>query len=271
MLAKVIAWAPTREQAARRLAAALARARLHGVVTNRDLLVAVLRDDARSWPARSAPPSSTDRRSFDRPPPGAGRRASPRPSRWPSATGDARTVQRGIPVAWRNVVSQPSVTESRSGRHRGDVVEWCGGRDGYVVDGLAVVVSASPTDGDARARTASARRTTWRSPATPVDVDAPRGPRPADAWCRGSPTRPTRSPAAACSRRCPAPSSASRSRQGDAGRGRPAGAGARGDEDAAHRDRAARRHGHRDRRRSPAPRCRRRGAGRRPVEWRRQQ
>ena len=40
MLAKVIAWAPTRAQAARRLADALAKARIHGVVTNRDLLVA---------------------------------------------------------------------------------------------------------------------------------------------------------------------------------------------------------------------------------------
>ena len=44
MLAKVIAWAPTRVEAARALAAALARARLHGVVTNRDLLVRVLRE-----------------------------------------------------------------------------------------------------------------------------------------------------------------------------------------------------------------------------------
>ncbi|MEZ0089033.1 biotin carboxylase N-terminal domain-containing protein [Streptacidiphilus sp. EB129] len=44
MLAKVIAWAPTRAAAARRLAAALAGARLHGVPTNRDLLVRILRD-----------------------------------------------------------------------------------------------------------------------------------------------------------------------------------------------------------------------------------
>ncbi|WP_370097783.1 biotin carboxylase N-terminal domain-containing protein [Streptacidiphilus sp. MAP12-20] len=43
MLAKVIAWAPTREEAARRLAGALARARVHGLTTNRDLLVRVLR------------------------------------------------------------------------------------------------------------------------------------------------------------------------------------------------------------------------------------
>ncbi len=42
MLAKVVAWAPTREEATRRLAAALRRAELHGPVTNRDLLVGVL-------------------------------------------------------------------------------------------------------------------------------------------------------------------------------------------------------------------------------------
>ena len=44
MLAKLIAWAPSRGEAAARLAAALARARVHGTVTNRDLLVRVLRD-----------------------------------------------------------------------------------------------------------------------------------------------------------------------------------------------------------------------------------
>jgi acetyl/propionyl-CoA carboxylase alpha subunit len=44
MLAKVIGYGPTREDARRVLAAALARARLHGVVTNRDLLVGILRE-----------------------------------------------------------------------------------------------------------------------------------------------------------------------------------------------------------------------------------
>ncbi|MEU9609673.1 biotin carboxylase N-terminal domain-containing protein [Streptomyces sp. NPDC048057] len=42
LLAKVIAWAPTRAAAVRRLADALRRARLHGPVTNRDLLVGTL-------------------------------------------------------------------------------------------------------------------------------------------------------------------------------------------------------------------------------------
>ena len=46
MLAKVISYAPTRRQAAAVLADALARTRLHGITTNRDLLVNVLRHPA---------------------------------------------------------------------------------------------------------------------------------------------------------------------------------------------------------------------------------
>ncbi|WP_194816312.1 biotin carboxylase N-terminal domain-containing protein [Nocardia sp. XZ_19_385] len=46
MLAKVISYAETRSEAARLLAAALQRAEIHGLVTNRDLLVRVLRHPA---------------------------------------------------------------------------------------------------------------------------------------------------------------------------------------------------------------------------------
>ncbi len=45
MLAKVIAHGPTRDAARRRLARALAEARLHGVTSNRDLLVGILREE----------------------------------------------------------------------------------------------------------------------------------------------------------------------------------------------------------------------------------
>jgi propionyl-CoA carboxylase alpha chain len=45
MVAKVIAWADTRTAAASLLADALERARLHGVATNRDLLVRILRSE----------------------------------------------------------------------------------------------------------------------------------------------------------------------------------------------------------------------------------
>jgi len=44
MLAKVIAHGATRDEACRRLARALAETRVHGITTNRDLLVAVLRE-----------------------------------------------------------------------------------------------------------------------------------------------------------------------------------------------------------------------------------
>ncbi len=45
MIAKVVAYAPSREQAARKLADGLARAEVHGLVTNRELLVRTLRHE----------------------------------------------------------------------------------------------------------------------------------------------------------------------------------------------------------------------------------
>ncbi len=142
MLAKVVAWAPDREQAARRLADTLAKSRIHGVTTNRDQLVSTLRD-----PAFLAGEVST---AFlgERP-------AAPAPDPGAAAVAAAialaeqgkrdRSVQRGIPVAWRNVFSQPQVTEFQvsTGSTTGIRVEWSSGRDGYLVDGYDVV-AASP-------------------------------------------------------------------------------------------------------------------------------
>ena len=127
MLAKVVCHAPTREAAARKLADTLARARIHGVVTNRDLLVQVLRSDAFVAGAVSTSLLSEltlVRVEMDALAPvaaaiGLAERA-----------GAARTVQQGIPVGWRNVPSQPQRTEFEDGT----VVEWWRGRDGYVVD-----------------------------------------------------------------------------------------------------------------------------------------
>ncbi|MBI2242975.1 MAG: ATP-grasp domain-containing protein [Nocardioides sp.] len=170
MLAKVIAHAPTRQAAARRLASVLSRARIHGVVTNRDQLVRVLRD-----PAFLRGDVSTD---F------LGRVAESAPERTVDSTTPAavaaaialaeqavadRTVQRGIPVAWRNVVSQPQRTE-----FEGDVVvEWWGGRDGYRLDGHTVV-AASPTGVTLET---DGVRTTYvvTVNGADVDVDSPRG------------------------------------------------------------------------------------------------
>ncbi|HET6876189.1 MAG TPA: biotin carboxylase N-terminal domain-containing protein [Jatrophihabitans sp.] len=111
MLAKVIAWAPQREQAARALAAALTRARVHGVVTNRDLLVNVLRHQAFLA-------GETDTAFFDRH--GLDTLAAPLASveterlsalaaalALDAAGRAAAPVLRDVPSGWRNVASQP--------------------------------------------------------------------------------------------------------------------------------------------------------------------
>ncbi|MDI6910754.1 biotin carboxylase N-terminal domain-containing protein [Nocardioides sp.] len=178
MIAKVIAHAPTREAAARKLAGVLSRARIHGLVTNRDLLVSVLRD-----PAFLRGEVSTDFLSSD----GVSRVAAlaPRPPSADAAVAAAialaeravatRTVQRGIPVAWRNVVSQPQRTE-----FDGDVaVEWWGGRDGYRVVGHEViaVVSTGSTDEWQVTLETDGVRTTYSIAVNGADVnvDSPRG------------------------------------------------------------------------------------------------
>jgi propionyl-CoA carboxylase alpha chain len=136
MLAKVVCHAPTRGAAARKLADTLARARIHGVVTNRDLLVQVLRSEAfvSGLVTTSLLHELTSVR-FGQDPlaPVAAAIALA------EQAGAARTVQQGIPVGWRNVPSQPH----RTGFEDGTVVEWWRGRDGYVVDGCSVI-AASP-------------------------------------------------------------------------------------------------------------------------------
>jgi propionyl-CoA carboxylase alpha chain len=110
MLAKVICWAPDREQAAAALSGALARARIHGLITNRDLLVRVLRH-----PDFLA--GQTDTAFFDRhrtdglAAPLAGDDAG-QLSALAAALADAAARQAGggvlagLPVGWRNVPSQ---------------------------------------------------------------------------------------------------------------------------------------------------------------------
>ncbi|MGH3411642.1 MAG: biotin carboxylase N-terminal domain-containing protein [Marmoricola sp.] len=139
MLAKVIAWAPSRREAARLLADALTRARLHGPVTNRDLLVAVLRDEA--FVAGDVSTDFLQRRPVleqvaDVPPESlqlvAAAAALARDSQ------GRRTVQQGAPLAWRNVVSQRQRTVfGVAGQEH--AVEWYGDRDGF-----------RPADGDVR-------------------------------------------------------------------------------------------------------------------------
>jgi propionyl-CoA carboxylase alpha chain len=111
MLAKVIAWAPTRPEAARLLAGALRRARIHGVVTNRDLLVRVLEEG-------EFLAGSTDTHYFDRHDPASLGRplvegvALARHAAAAALVAQARrrrtaTAQGSIPSGWRNSPSQP--------------------------------------------------------------------------------------------------------------------------------------------------------------------
>ncbi|WP_343449381.1 acetyl/propionyl/methylcrotonyl-CoA carboxylase subunit alpha [Micromonospora oryzae] len=112
MLAKLVAWAPTRAEATRLLAGALARAELHGVTTNRDLLVRVLRS-----PAFGA--AEVDTGFLDRHPdvfapllpadelPLAALAAALASA---AARRAAAPVLAGLPSGWRNVPAFPQVT-----------------------------------------------------------------------------------------------------------------------------------------------------------------
>ncbi len=165
MLAKVVSWAPTREVAIRQLVGALRRARIHGVTTNRDQLVAILTDPAFLAGEVSTAfldgfaPAATE------PDEGAAVAAA---LALAELHGARRTVQRGIPVAWRNVPSQPQLTVFEEA-----TVAWWGGRTGYQVDGFVVVAAAV----DAVTLDRDGVRTSYAVSHHDghVDVDSPRG------------------------------------------------------------------------------------------------
>ena len=109
LLAKVVAHGPSRPAAARKLAAALAGASLHGLVTNRDLLVRVLRSDGFAagphtgfldeQPELLAPladPAEVATAALVAALAGSARRRASAP------------VQRSVPAGWRNNPSQPA-------------------------------------------------------------------------------------------------------------------------------------------------------------------
>ncbi len=158
MLAKVIAWAPTRTGAALRLADALARSELHGVTTNRDLLVRTLRhpeflsgaiDTAffdRHDPAElGAPDESEPLRRLHAAAAAIATRADD------SAVGP---LPAGIPAGWRNVgpATQPrTFTTGLHDEHRVEVsVTWTRtglavSIDGVLLDDLGVVGETAAT------------------------------------------------------------------------------------------------------------------------------
>ncbi|HET8643818.1 MAG TPA: biotin carboxylase N-terminal domain-containing protein [Pseudonocardiaceae bacterium] len=125
MLAKLIAWAPTRDQAARRLAAALAGARIHGLATNRDLLVRTLGHPA--FLAGETDTSFLDRHGVEGLAEPLADEPAERLSALAAALADAAAnrhaarVQRGLPAGWRNVASQPQRKSYRGRTGRIDV------------------------------------------------------------------------------------------------------------------------------------------------------
>jgi propionyl-CoA carboxylase alpha chain len=125
MLAKVIAHAPTREEAALRLAAALAGMRIHGLSTNRDLLVRILRHPEflggrthtdfleRRDPAVLGAPLADA---------GAARiHAVAAALCGQAGRREAATAQRTLPSGWRNAPSQPQRIAFESDADRLDV------------------------------------------------------------------------------------------------------------------------------------------------------
>ena len=141
MLAKVIATGPTRRLAARRLGDALARARIHGVVTNRDLLVGILTSSeflATGGPTPGSSSATTRRRWWRAPSTRGPDPSTPRPPPWrprPQRRG-AAGVQPSLPSGWRNVSDAPQVAVfgDRLGALRVDYRIRPGGADLWVND-----------------------------------------------------------------------------------------------------------------------------------------
>jgi acetyl/propionyl-CoA carboxylase alpha subunit len=151
MVAKVIAHAPTRGEAAARLAGALSRSRLHGVTTNRDLLVRILRE-----PEFLA--GGTDTAYLDRHDPadlGAPQLESDADVAHVAAATLAMqvvnraraTVWPALPSGWRNNPAVPQRLELRNGE-TDHAVEYSVSRSGEIamcVDGEPVTVELHST------------------------------------------------------------------------------------------------------------------------------
>ncbi|MCT4357757.1 ATP-grasp domain-containing protein [Streptomyces sp. Je 1-79] len=136
MLAKVVVHAPTRAEAARKLAHALEQARIHGPVTNRDLLVGSLRHPDFHDPARLD--TGFYERNLDaltQAPPGEAYAAVA------AALADAAANRGRLGGGWRNLRSQDQVKA-----YDGHEVRYRPTRDGYAVtapEGVRVL-SAEP-------------------------------------------------------------------------------------------------------------------------------
>ncbi|KAB8185068.1 biotin carboxylase N-terminal domain-containing protein [Microbispora catharanthi] len=185
MLAKVVSYGRDRAEAARRLADALARARIHGLTTNRDLLVGVLRHpdflsgaldtgflDRHPAPAPLAGPEAVRLSALAAALAGAaaGRAAARRDG-----------VLGGLPSGWRNVPSQPqqAVFSAEDGGRL--EIAYRLTRDGLRADGFEDVTLVAAEPGRVVLETAGLRHA-FEVAAYPdmhpgmVHVDSPLGP-----------------------------------------------------------------------------------------------
>jgi propionyl-CoA carboxylase alpha chain len=161
MLAKVVAWGPTRRQTLRRLAATLQRAQVHGVRTNRDLLVEVLRHPRMVEGHITTEFLAThDLAALSPKPPDL---ELLRSSAFAAAValavraGAERSVQSGVPAGWRNVVSQPQGAVFECDGQE-VVAQWYRTRTGYRSPGGTLTAELSGADVVVATSATSARR-----------------------------------------------------------------------------------------------------------------
>jgi propionyl-CoA carboxylase alpha chain len=204
MLAKVIAHAPTREEAAARLATALRTSRIHGVTTNRDLLVRILGES-------EFLAGATDTAYLDRHDPATLAASLVDPAgEIAHAVAAAMALQAAhrrdarvlgnLPSGWRNNPSQPQrVSLLDRDRHTDvDYAFGVGGALTVTVDGMPIEVALHDVDSDHVDLTTAGVRRRYRVAisGTAVDVSSPLGsssydvlprlPDPADPVAEGS-------------------------------------------------------------------------------------
>lgn len=151
MIAKVISWAPSRDQALRQLAGALERARIHGLRTNRDLLVNLLRHpvvtDGRmhtNWldnadvDSLAIPSGGADARELS---------ALAATAAVAELTRLGAAVQTRIPAGFRNVMAEPLVTSFTDRSGETIDVRWHGGRSLTFADRPDVRVASMVVNG----------------------------------------------------------------------------------------------------------------------------
>ncbi len=131
MLAKFIAHAPTRTEAAMKLASALERMRVHGVTTNRDFLVNVLRSEPFLAGDTTTQFIDVHRPARSRPADEAMLRAALVATALVEQARNraSATVLRGVPGGWRNNPSQMQQLRYRTGEQE-LAVQYLSGRDG---------------------------------------------------------------------------------------------------------------------------------------------